>query len=279
MPTSLGVARGELLFAQINKLDANGVALVTATDSIVFAGNAIEEMARSFDVETVQRQADGATTIAESQTIKGGWLDVTFGSDEQFDLDVMLGNATSLLNAGASFGMQDNAFGSSQNCPCGVGSTTGFAFTRWHKAYQCDSCVGLWVEVYPKVVVNQQPTEDQYRRTAPLRTKKWRFQYLGNTGFARGPGKILPGTALTPASTANASGSGVTAGLPRYTFVQSSNSAVSPLGLKFPYAAAGAGGVAGCQTCGTVADGLLSSTNAVGGTGNDGNTAGLNGYY
>jgi hypothetical protein len=251
-----------LICVQLNKLDTDGSALSGSTDAVVLQGSDFEELTRQLNIETRARQSDGSTVIDEKQIVLGGFLNATLGAKRTFDFAAMLGSASSLTVGGDQVGVTDSGFGAAADCLCG-GAGNAFSLVRWHQAIACGGCVGLWVEVYPKITVRAVPVEDRHSRTNPLSQEAWQFSYFApGSNFGFGPGDILPST--MPASS------------PRAMFIQSGDEAVSPVPLKFPGSTLV--DAAGCFTCGTIPAGYLSSPHAVGGASNTGEVGGNDAY-
>lgn len=253
MPTSLAVSRGRLLMGQIQALTATGAADTATGKVVVIPGSAIEDATRTLDSETRARATQGAASIPETNYVVGGFVNLKMGALEIFDLDVLLAGAVSLVSGVNQIGKADPQFGSAIDYICGTAGS-GFSLIRWHEAISCGTCVGVWVEVLPRITVRSRPTDDNYSTGSPLGTSEWKFNYsAGATLYAQGPGNILP--------------SGTPTGRNRYTFIQSPDTAVSPIVLKFPGATIISNGG---FSCGLMPAGFLSGVHAVGGASNVG---------
>lgn len=267
MPASQVASPGEMVFAQFNKLDTTGAALVGTTDAIVVPGCEIEKIDFSYESDTVARQSDGCQSLPSYIIPRGSEIDVTFGSSMPFDLYTMLGGYTSLVLTTSQIGVAEPPVGSVLTCVPGLGAAaSAFSIILWRKAYKCSTAVGLYVDVFPNVGLKERPARQAYNRTTPLGTSLWKFLYTNPlSGFAHGPGNILPATL------------GVT-GHPSFAFIQSEDVAVAPVTSKYKFPGSALVANAGCSDCGLFPVGYLSSVHAVGGASNTGDVGGDDAY-
>jgi hypothetical protein len=251
--SGLAYAKASLLFLQVNKNNAAGVALTGASDAVVVAGDCVQTVNDEDITTTEAAQEDGCVTIPERVRRTGQRLTITMGSKIDVDFLTLIGDAEALVSGGQTIGWQDVVAGGSR-CICAGSGAVELSILAFYEAWLCDQCIGVAVRGWPSVSLSRTGNR-QTQRGQVLSTYQYQGQYTSNSGYGQGPGDtLLP-------SDVDITG-------PAFEMLMSADDDYSPIPLRTPTVPDSDGGstTTTCSACGDLPYGFLSGPYAVGGS-------------